>query len=47
MNHHLRDNATGGYYVFCNMDGSNVQKTMEGVDQAWMQKIQAMLSSYQ
>jgi mannose/cellobiose epimerase-like protein (N-acyl-D-glucosamine 2-epimerase family) len=46
MNKHLRNNAIGGYYPFCNMDGSNVQTLMEGVDQAWMQKIQAMMSNY-
>jgi hypothetical protein len=26
------------------MDGSNVEKKMEGVDQAWMQRVQALLA---
>jgi hypothetical protein len=28
------------------MDGSHVDKKMEGVDQAWMQRIQAMMANY-
>jgi uncharacterized protein YyaL (SSP411 family) len=44
MNAHLRDNQTGGYFTFCNLDGSKVEKRMEGVDQSWMQRVQAMLS---
>jgi hypothetical protein len=46
INTHLRNSELGGYFVFCNLDGSKVENRMEGVDQAWMQKIQAMLSSY-
>lgn len=47
MNFHLRATNVGGYYQFCNMDGSNVTTNqMEGVDQAWMQKVQAMMSNY-
>jgi len=47
MNAHLRNNTTGGYYPFCNMDGSNLQtQPVQGVDQAWMQRIQGMLSGY-
>jgi hypothetical protein len=46
MNAHLRANDRAGYFTFCNLDGSNVENRMEGVDQAWMQRIQAMLSEY-
>ena len=46
MNAHLRDGQEGGYFAFCHLDGSNVEKRMEGVDQAWMQKLQAMLARY-
>jgi uncharacterized protein YyaL (SSP411 family) len=47
INAHLKNNANGGYFYFCNMDGSNVTTNqMEGVDQAWMQRVQAMLSNY-
>jgi len=47
MNSHLRNNATYAYYPFCNMDGSNVQtQQVQGVDQAWMQRIQGTLSLY-
>lgn len=46
MNARLRNNTNGSYYVFCNIDGSNVENRIEGVDQAWMQRIQAMISPY-
>jgi uncharacterized protein YyaL (SSP411 family) len=46
MNHHLRDNASYGYYEFCNMDGSNLQADVDGVDQAWMERVQGMMSKY-
>ena len=47
MNSHLRNPATGGYYQFCDMDGSNLQtNSVQGVDQAWMERIQAMISLY-
>jgi hypothetical protein len=47
MNSHLRDGVTGGYYPFCNTDGSNVQtQQVQEVDQAWMERVQGMLSSY-
>ncbi|HTV43203.1 MAG TPA: glycoside hydrolase family 76 protein [Candidatus Sulfotelmatobacter sp.] len=47
MNSHLRNAATGCYYQFCNMDGSNLQtNSIQGVDQAWMERIQAMISLY-
>ena len=47
MNAHLRNNATGGYYQFCDMDGSNLQtQQVQAVDQAWMERIQGLLSRY-
>src|SRR5439155_25509469 len=46
MNAHLRNNSNGGYHTFCNMDGSNLDPNVEGVDQAWMQRIQSMISQY-
>jgi len=47
MNSHLRNNATGGYYQFCNMDGSDLQtNNLQGVDSAWMERIQGMISLY-
>ncbi|MET3978640.1 uncharacterized protein YyaL (SSP411 family) [Mucilaginibacter sp. UYP25] len=46
MNSKLRNTANLGYYHFCNFDGSNVETRQEGVDQAWMQRTQAMLSDY-
>jgi len=47
MNAKLRNNTNGGYHYFCNLDGSGVDNTRyEGVDQAWMQRTQALLSNY-
>lgn len=46
MNSKLRNTTNLGYYHFCNFDGSNVETRQEGVDQAWMQRTQAMLSDY-
>ena len=46
MNANLRDSATGSYYDFCNLDGSNVQNDIESVDQAWMQRLQVLLAGY-
>lgn len=46
INAHLWDHHRDGYFTFCNLDGSKVENRMEGVDQAWMQRIQAMLSNY-
>jgi uncharacterized protein YyaL (SSP411 family) len=46
MNSKLRNNTNKGYYHFCNLDGSNVETRMEGVDQAWMQRTQSLLSDY-
>lgn len=46
MNTYLRNNTNHGYYHFCNFNGSNVETRFEGVDQAWMQRTQIMLSNY-
>lgn len=46
INSKLRNTTNKGYYHFCNLDGSNIETRMEGVDQAWMQRTQAMLSDY-
>ncbi|WPU91672.1 glycoside hydrolase family 76 protein [Mucilaginibacter sabulilitoris] len=46
MNSKLRNTTNLGYYHFCNFDGSSVETRQEGVDQAWMQRSQAMLSDY-
>jgi hypothetical protein len=46
MNAHLRNNTNGCYYAFCNVDGSSIESRVEGVDQAWMQRIQAMMANY-
>jgi uncharacterized protein YyaL (SSP411 family) len=46
MNSKLRNSTNLGYYHFCNFDGSGIETRQEGVDQAWMQRTQAMLSDY-
>jgi hypothetical protein len=46
MNSKLRNSENYGYYAFCNVDGSSVDTRHEGVDQAWMQRVQALLSNY-
>lgn len=42
----LRDNNSHGYYQFAGLDGAGRYSNMEGVDQAWMQRVQALLSKY-
>lgn len=46
MNSKLRNIDNYGYYAFCNVDGTGVDTRQEGVDQAWMQRIQVLLSKY-
>jgi uncharacterized protein YyaL (SSP411 family) len=46
MNSKMRNTTTFGYHSFCNFDGSNLINDYEGVDQAWMQRTQALLSNY-
>lgn len=42
----LRDGASYGYYQYAGLDGTGRYTNMEGVDQAWMQRVQVMLSKY-
>lgn len=42
----LRDPTSHGYYQFAGLDGAERYTNMEGVDQAWMQRIQALMSKY-
>jgi uncharacterized protein YyaL (SSP411 family) len=46
MNTYLRNASTYGYYSSSNIDGSDASSTYQGVDQAWMQKIQALMALY-
>jgi uncharacterized protein YyaL (SSP411 family) len=46
MNRYLRNSTTGSYYDFANSDGTGVDNDIEGVDQAWMQRVQALLALY-
>ncbi|MDD7884496.1 glycoside hydrolase family 76 protein [Flavivirga sp. 57AJ16] len=46
MNNFNRNTINNGYYHFTNLDGSLSDGRYESVDQAWMQRIQAMLSQY-
>jgi uncharacterized protein YyaL (SSP411 family) len=42
----LRDAASHGYYQYAGLDGAGRYTNMESVDQAWMQRVQALLSKY-
>ncbi|MFD1144570.1 glycoside hydrolase family 76 protein [Larkinella insperata] len=42
----LRDPASHGYYQFASLNGAGRYANIEGVDVAWMQRIQALLSKY-
>lgn len=42
----LLNPANKGYLQFANLDGSGKYSNYEGVDQAWMQRLQVMLSKY-
>lgn len=42
----LRNPANHGYLQFASLDGSGKYSNYEGVDQAWMQRLQVMLSKY-
>lgn len=46
LNKACRDTNTHGYYFFASMDGTNRAPELETVDQAWMQRIQALMSKY-
>lgn len=47
LNKACRDANTHGYYFFASMDATNRSPELEEVDQAWMQRIQALMSKYQ
>ncbi|QQL49985.1 glycoside hydrolase family 76 protein [Mucilaginibacter ginkgonis] len=42
----LKNPAVNGYYQYAALNGSGRYTNLEGVDQAWMQRIQALLSKY-
>jgi uncharacterized protein YyaL (SSP411 family) len=42
----LRNPANNGYFQFAGLDGVGKYTNYEGVDQAWMQRLQIMLSKY-
>ena len=46
FNRFLRDPVSQGYYLGCDPDGSNVAPWFQSVDQAWMQRIQALLAQH-
>ncbi|WP_207535374.1 hypothetical protein [Desertivirga arenae] len=41
-----RNPTTKAYHFFARMDGSDRSAEIEGVDQAWMQRVQALYSKY-
>ncbi|WP_461450400.1 glycoside hydrolase family 76 protein [Mucilaginibacter sp.] len=45
INNVLRNSAFG-YYNYAGLDGSGRYTNLEGVDQAWMQRVQGLLSKY-
>jgi uncharacterized protein YyaL (SSP411 family) len=47
LNIACRNGTNYSYCFFANLDGSNRAPEIEGVDQAWMQRIQALISKYQ
>jgi uncharacterized protein YyaL (SSP411 family) len=42
----LRNPSNNGYFQFAGLDGSGKYSNYESVDQAWMQRLQVMLSKY-
>ena len=42
----MKSPATNGYYQYAGLDGAGRYTNMEGVDQAWMQRVQTLLSKY-
>jgi uncharacterized protein YyaL (SSP411 family) len=46
LNKAARNKDTHAYYFFSGFAGDNRSPEIEGVDQAWMQRIQAMMSKY-
>ena len=46
LNAVLKNAANSGYYNYAGLDGAGRYTNMEGVDQAWMQRVQTLLSKY-
>lgn len=46
LNFACRNSTNNAYHFFASLDGSNRSPEFEGVDQAWMQRVQALLSKY-
>jgi len=46
INTYMLNPNTGAYYQYCNVDGTGVNSDIEAVDQAWMQRLQALYSPY-
>ncbi|MVN93028.1 glycoside hydrolase family 76 protein [Mucilaginibacter aquatilis] len=42
----LKNPALNGYYQYAGLNGAGRYSNLEGVDQAWMQRVQVMLSKY-
>jgi uncharacterized protein YyaL (SSP411 family) len=42
----MENTADNGYYQYAGLDGSGRYPNMEGVDQAWMERVQVLLSKY-
>ncbi|WP_428329170.1 glycoside hydrolase family 76 protein [Mucilaginibacter sp.] len=42
----LRDANSNGYYQYAGLDGAGRYTNLEGVDQAWMQRVQVLLAKY-
>lgn len=42
----LKNSSNNGYYQYAALDGAGRYTNLEGVDQAWMQRIQVLLSKY-
>ena len=42
----LKNPANNGYYQYAGLDGAGKYSNQEGVDQAWMQRVQVLLSKY-
>jgi uncharacterized protein YyaL (SSP411 family) len=47
LNKVARNKDTHAYYYFAGYTGNNLSPEIEGVDQAWMQRIQAMMAKYE
>jgi uncharacterized protein YyaL (SSP411 family) len=42
----MKNSSNNGYYQYAGLDGAGRYANMEGVDQAWMQRVQTLLSKY-